>query len=55
MNRDCQTANCDITPPSGSHRAVSGGRGADAGAEEKRVKTLVMVDGSENEIPRRDG
>lgn len=55
MNRDCHPANCDITPPSGSRGAVSGGRGADAGAEEKRVRTLVMVDGSENEIPRRDG
>jgi len=56
MNRDCQPANCDITPPSGSLRAVSGGRGADAGAEGgERLRTLVLVDGSENEIPRRGG
>lgn len=55
MNRDCQPANCDITPPSGSRRAVSGERGADVAAEEEWVRTLVMVDGSENEIPRRDG
>lgn len=36
MNRDCQPANCDITPPSGSHRTVSGGRGADAEERERR-------------------
>lgn len=31
MNRDCQPANCDVTPPSGSLHAVSGERGADTG------------------------
>lgn len=58
MNRNCQPANCDITPPSGSLHAFlspGGQRCGYAGAGEERVRTLAMVDGSENEIPRRGG
>ena len=58
MNRDCHPANCDITPPSGSLSTpfcLRRDRGADMQEqEEERVRTLAMVDGSENEIPRRE-